>query len=281
MSRNYKQNLSNIKENNFNFGGETQEIQKRGITFENPFRFRNSVELDIKKKKTINLNSLRHNLNKEQNLPNFDFDNITSPNKNNEIPLKITNYHLPKISKRISSDKNNDIVKLKNLNKTSGYFEMKGGISFNNTFGVNNKFHKIKIVDIQKIKEKIKNKEIENELKRKKNITENKTEINFNSKKNINSKQNDSFIDELTNLLINVNMNKNLEEENKQNEDNNGKSIDNDKEIDPRINFEKINKLNQSRPQTSYGGLNTRRKNLENALQNSKYKTKTNFFIES
>ena len=62
---------------------------------------------------------------------------------------------------------------------------------------------------------------------------------------------------------------------------NNGKSIDNDKEIDPRINFEKINKLNQSRPQTSYGGLNTRRKNLENALQNSKYKTKTNFFIES
>ena len=266
MSRNYKQNLSNIKENNFNFDNKTQEIQKRGITFENPFRFRNSVELDIKKKKTINLNSLRYNLNKEQNLANFDFDNITSPNKNNEIPLKITNYHLPKISKRISSDKNNDIVKLKNLNKTSGYFEMKGGISFNNTFGVNNKFHKIKIVDIQKIKEKIKNKEIENELKR---------------KKNINSKQNDSFIDELTNLLINVNMNKNLEEENKQNEDNNGKSIDNDKEIDPRINFEKINKLNQSRPQTSYGGLNTRRKNLENALQNSKYKTKTNFFMES
>jgi hypothetical protein len=74
LSRNYKQNLSNIKENNFNFDNKTQEIQKRGITFENPFRFRNSVELDIKKKKTINLNSLRYNLNKEQNLANFDFD---------------------------------------------------------------------------------------------------------------------------------------------------------------------------------------------------------------
>ena len=158
---------------------------------------------------------------------------------------------------------------------------MKGRISFNNTIGVKHKFHKIKIVDMQKIKEKIKNKEIENELKKNKNITENKTEINFNSRKNINSKQNDSFIDELTNLLINVNMNKKLEEENKQNEENYDKSIDNDKEPDPIINFERINKLNQSRPQTSYGGLNTRRKNLQNALQNSKYKTKTNFFVES
>ena len=267
-----------------NLENKTQEIKKRGITFENTFRFRNSVELDIKKKRTINLNSLRYNQNKDQNInnsPNFEFENLISPVKNNEIPLKISSYHLPKISQRISSEKNNDIVKIKNFNKTSGYFDMKGGISFNNTFGISNKFHKIKIVDMQKIKEKIKNKEIENELKKNKNITENKTEINFNSRKNINSKPNDSFIDELTNLLINVNMNKKLEEENKQNEENNDKSIENDKEPDPRINFERINKLNQSRPQTSYGGLNTRRKNLQNALQNSKYKTKTNFFMES
>ena len=55
-------------------------------------------------------------------------------------------------------------------------------------------------------------------------------------------------------------MNKKLEEENKQNEENHDKSIDNEKETDPRINFERINKLNQSRPQTSYGRLNIEEK---------------------
>ena len=42
-------------------------------------------------------------------------------------------------------------------------------------------------------------------------------------------------------------MNKKLEEENKQNEENHDKSIDNDKEPDPRINFESFyNKSNEN-----------------------------------
>ena len=43
---------------------------------------------------------------------------------------------------------------------------------------------------------------------------------------------------------------------------------DDDKEPDPRINFEQINRVNKSRPQTSYGGLNVRRKNLQSAFKN-------------
>ena len=111
------------------------------------------------------------------------------------------------------------LLNLKNLNFNKTYFNNKGTISFNNTFG--RKFHKIEIIDMKKIKEKIENKEKENE-------------INKRKKKNGNGNNNDSFIDELTNILINVN--KIEEEENKQNEEN--KSIDNDKELDPRINFE-------------------------------------------
>ena len=94
---------------------------------------------------------------------------------------------------------------------------------------------------MKKIKEKIENKENENE-------------INKRKKKNGNGNNNDSFINELTNILINVNK----IEENKQNEKN--KSIDNDKEPDSRINFEQIQRINLLRPQTSYDGLNTKKK---------------------
>ena len=48
----------------------------------------------------------------------------------------------------------------------------------------------------------------------------------------------------------------------------NSNDSDNDKEPDPRINFEQISRVNKSRPQTSYGGLNTRRKNLQTAFKN-------------
>ena len=61
-----------------------------------------------------------------------------------------------------------------------------------------------------------------------------------------------------------------MKEKNQEQINQNDKIIesDDDKEPDPRINFEEINKVNKSRPQTSYGGLNARRKNLENALKN-------------
>ena len=262
-SRNYKDQERIVINNNINKENKTdQEPKKRGITFENVFRIRNSVDLNNKTNTKINLNSLRYKNQNEQinnfNSPYLDFDNFNTPIKSNDENLRIKNYHLPKINQGISND-NNNIVKLKNLNFNKTYFNNKGTISFNNTFG--KKFHKIKIIDMKKIKEKIENKEKENE-------------INKRKKKNGNGNNNDSFIDELTNILINVN--KIEEEENKQNEEN--KSIDNDKEPEPRINFEQIQRVNLLRPQTSYGGLNTRKKNLQSALQNSKYRTNNYFF---
>ena len=76
-------------------------------------------------------------------------------------------------------------------------------------------------------------------------------------------------------LFLNVKANKdsqtnfqdNIDENNKNND-----SDDDDKEPDPRINFEQISRVNKSRPQTSYGGLNARRKNLQSAMQNARNK---------
>ena len=48
-------------------------------------------------------------------------------------------------------------------------------------------------------------------------------------------------------------------------------------EPDPRINFEEISQINKSRPLTSYGGLNVRKKNLQNALQNKKNRPCTSY----
>ena len=56
---------------------------------------------------------------------------------------------------------------------------------------------------------------------------------------------------------------------------------DEDEEPDPRINFEQINKINKSRPMTSYGGLNARRKNLQSALQKNKNRPTTSYNINN
>ena len=74
------------------------------------------------------------------------------------------------------------------------------------------------------------------------------------------------------NNIINVNNNDSLEDGFNDNYyDHNGSmKSDDDDEPDPRINFEHINQINKSRPLTSYGGLNARRKNLQSALQKNK-----------
>lgn len=115
---------------------------------------------------------------------------------------------------------------------------------------------------------------------------------NANKKLDYFEENNDSFIDELTDLLSNVTQNgnpkviekkKNVEDIKENDKENNKEEPDlikenldkcdnDDKEPDPRINFEHISRVNNSRPQTSYGGLNARRKNLQRALQSSKYR---------
>ena len=111
--------------------------------------------------------------------------------------------------------------------------------------------------------------------KEKNDIKEKYKSIENEEKNNLCEENNDSFINELNDLFSNVKENndsiqpfqENIEENNKNNE-----SDEDDKEPDPRINFEQINRVNKSRPQTSYGGLNARRKNLQSAIQNERNK---------
>ena len=190
--------------------------------------------------KPIDINIQNINVNQ---LNYYNKDNNNNENSNNDNQRK-----LPKII-------NNNEIKGRNLfnyfNKTSGLIGFNKGLSYNSLkdLSENNnpqlKFKRLKIIE----------------------------------KKNLIEENNDSFIDELTDILNNVNNNKNkninqqqiILEDSKDNlnnsiNDEENKSED-DIEPDPRINFEHINQLNQKRPQTSYGGLNTRRKNLQTALQ--------------
>lgn len=95
-----------------------------------------------------------------------------------------------------------------------------------------------------------------------------------------NEENNDSFINELEDILTGVNNKGNANEEVKNANVNNanveGHDEDEQQVPDPRINFEQINEVNKSRPQTSYGGLNARRKKLQIALKSAKYRTTSN-----
>ena len=92
---------------------------------------------------------------------------------------------------------------------------------------------------------------------------------NKEEKNNLCEDNNDSFITELHNLFPNEKRNNDSQQNlNEQIDEIDKNESDDDKEPDPRINFEQINRVNKSRPQTSYGGLNVRRKNLQSAFKN-------------
>lgn len=88
---------------------------------------------------------------------------------------------------------------------------------------------------------------------------------------------NDSFLNEVVDLLKHVEK----PSENNEKQDNKIEPVK-EEEVDPRINFEKINELNKQRPLTSYGGLMARKKSLQNSLrqQSSKNKKETEVNIE-
>lgn len=261
--QNLKKEKSEIKNNI-----TERDIKIRKLTFNNSFRRKNSNNFE--KFHKINFNSLRNNnqINERPINPNIINEkkmNLLNTQFNKFNLSKSENSHLfPKIKQRISYDNITDqkeikIKKIPIFNKTSDYFGMKGSIYFNN---LNSQFNKIKIVDISKLKSKMNDFDNNNNLKIENKIND----------KNI-------FINRLNTLFINRRQNKNEineDEEIKENDENKSESDNN--EPDPRINFEKINSINQSRPQTSYGGLNTRKKNLQTALKNSNYQTNINFF---
>ena len=198
--------------------------------------------------KPIDINIQNININQINYYKN---DNNNNENSNNDNQRK-----LPKII-------NNNEIKGRNpyyFNKTSGIIGFNKGISYNSLkdLSENNnpqlKFKRLKIIE----------------------------------KKNLIEENNDSFIDELTDILNDVNNNKNINQQQiilEDSKDNLNNSINNEEENkseddiepDPRINFEHINQLNQKRPQTSYGGLNTRRKNLQTALKGKQNLNQPNF----
>ena len=78
--------------------------------------------------------------------------------------------------------------------------------------------------------------------------------------------------------MINIDMyNEGLNDYSNEYQNNGSIKSDDDDEPDPRINFEQINQINKSRPLTSYGGLNARRKNLQSALQKNKNRPITSY----
>ena len=91
---------------------------------------------------------------------------------------------------------------------------------------------------------------------------------------NIYEENNDSFINELNSLFSSVKQTNNTQEQIEENDKNN--ESEEDKEPDPRINFEQINRVNRARPQTSYGGLNARKKSLQSAFQKKNRPTTSN-----
>ena len=199
--------------------------------------------------KPIDINIQNINVNQ---LNYYNKDNNNNENSNNDNQRK-----LPKII-------NNNEIKGRNLfnyfNKTSGLIGFNKGLSYNSLKDLSEnhnpqlKFKRLKIIE----------------------------------KKNLIEENNDSFIDELTDILNDVNNNKNINQQQiilEDSKDNLNNSINNEEENkseddiepDPRINFEHINQLNQKRPQTSYGGLNTRRKNLQTALKGKQNLNQPNF----
>ena len=216
----------------------------------------------------FNFNKTKHIISSTQSYPekpidiniqNINVNQINYYNKDNNNNENSNNDNQRKLPKII----NNNEIKGRNLfnyfNKTSGLIGFNKGLSYNSLkdLSENNnpqlKFKRLKIIE----------------------------------KKNLIEENNDSFIDELTDILNDVNNNKNINQQQiilEDSKDNLNNSIndeenksEDDIEPDPRINFEHINQLNQKRPQTSYGGLNTRRKNLQTALKGKQNLNQPNF----
>ena len=170
-------------------------------------------------------------------------ESLLNKNKNNNNNIKIINNN-----ENNEKDIKNSLFN-KNIINSKTFLNNK-----NNPININMNIFKKNIK-----KMKLEKKENKMELKKKEEIK---------LKNNLYEENNDSFINELNNLFPKDKDNNEFQKSNQEqidiNENNN--DSDEDKEPDPRINFEQINRVNKSRPQTSYGGLNTRRKNLQSAL---------------
>ena len=270
--------------NNNNGIGNTPENNNKG--FPNKFNIFNKTSGSMGfKGLTFNsgLAALRNTNYKCNNINNLNSCKILNPNKDifkgllsKEQMVSPNNTNYKNIIQDMNKIKNlqfnktniNDIKNKKNLHINKNTFNKKTIIHNNNKYFNNLNINQVNnnIVVIFK-----NNKKDKDDTKEKQKGKENE------EKNNLCEENNDSFINELNDLFSNVKENndsinhfqENIDENNKNNESDDD---DDDKEPDPRINFEQINRVNKSRPQTSYGGLNARRKNLQSAIQNERNK---------
>ena len=261
---NNENNNNNMGPNNkFNniFNKTSGTMGFKGLTFNNGiaslrntnYKFNNVNNLNSCKLLNSHNEIFKYKISKEQIINPNNKNNLNINNLNNLLNLQFNNTNIStnKEKKKIYINKNSFNTKTTIHNNNKYYNNMNvNQINNNLILFKNNKKEK------DEIKEKSKGKENE-------------------EKNNVCEENNDSFINELNDLLSNVKVNndsqphfqENIEENNKNND-----SDDDDKEPDPRINFEQINRVNKSRPQTSYGGINARRKNLQSAMQNARNK---------
>ena len=228
-----------LRNTNFNFNNQKTNINKYKLlnSYNEKYSFKNSNE------------NISNNLNNSNNI--YYFDN--NSNNNNSFNNMINSYNYSKEKKKFHLNKN--------------LFNTKAMI--HNTKYYNNNINNMLLLQNNNKKEK-------NEIIRE-NIMKNNIENENEEKNNLCDENNDSFMNELNVLISNDKSNviNNIKNNNdswqffKNNDDNNkNNDSDEEKEPDPRINFEQINRVNQSRPETSYGGLKVRRNNLRSAMQN-------------
>ena len=225
-------NLKHDYDNNIKLNNFNKTFGFKGITFNKGISYFRNTNYKINNINITNLKPL--NSFKDKVRYKLVKEQLLDKIQNNNIDK--TNY-IQLIENNINNDKNK---KKLHFNKNS--FNTKAIIKNNNNININL---------FKKNNKKIKLEKSENN-------------------NNIYEENNDSFINEFNNLFSHEKGNNEFFKNNHEKIDENiiNNESDDDKEPDPRINFEEISKVNKSRPQTSYGGLNARRKNLQSALQN-------------
>ena len=230
--------------NKLNVFNKTSIIGFKGVPFDNGSIGLRNANYNINDPNTYKLLNSHKEINKykifkeeimNQNNINI-INNINSYNNINRDNKEKKKYHINKNSFNTKTIIHNNNKYYNNINKNQ----------------MNN--YNLILVKKDEIKEKV--------IKKKEN----------EEKNNIYEENNDSFLNELNVLISNVKSNNDSQQYFKNFENNKNNDSDDDREPDPRINFAQINKVNESRPQTSYGGINVRRKNLKSAIQNVRTK---------
>jgi len=266
----HKLSLSNNQKCNKNYNETTRELND---TFNRTLKIGfNDIAFS---KGSFQFKNINYKINNDNN-----FKSLNTPNDKIKLKFmkeKLINQYYNNINrnniflKYINSNINNEQDKQRNSIKSRNSFNTRT-IIINTSKGHNN------IINLFTNNKKIKLEKNKNKIIIKEKVG-NEEKINY-----LNEERNSPGINELNEFSSNPNKNEDIQskyqEQEKKEIDECNKTNENDddnKERDPRINFELISRVNKSRPQTSYGGLNIRRKNLRSALNKNSRPTTSNY----